>query len=35
MRASNMPMQYAAIRAGAGRGVLPCYVADEDPLLER
>ena len=35
LRASNMPMQYAAIRAGAGRGVLPCYAADEDPLLER
>jgi DNA-binding transcriptional LysR family regulator len=35
LRASNMPMQYAAIRAGAGRGVLPCYTADEDPLLER
>lgn len=33
--ASDMPMHYAAIRAGAGRGVLPCYVADEDPLLER
>jgi DNA-binding transcriptional LysR family regulator len=35
LRASNMPMQYAAIRAGAGRGILPCYAADEDPLLER
>ena len=35
LRASNMPMQYAAIRAGAGRGALPCYAADEDPLLER
>jgi DNA-binding transcriptional LysR family regulator len=35
LRASNMPMQYAAIRAGAGRGVLPCYVGDADPLLER
>jgi DNA-binding transcriptional LysR family regulator len=35
LRASNMPMQLAAIRAGAGRGILPCFVADEDPLLER
>jgi DNA-binding transcriptional LysR family regulator len=35
LRASSMPMQYAAIRAGAGRGILPCYAADEDPLLER
>jgi DNA-binding transcriptional LysR family regulator len=35
LRASDMPMQYAAIRAGAGRGILPCYAADEDPLLER
>jgi DNA-binding transcriptional LysR family regulator len=35
LRASNTPMQLAAIRAGAGRGVLPCYAADDDPLLER
>jgi DNA-binding transcriptional LysR family regulator len=35
LRASNMAIQYAAIRAGAGRGVLPCYLADEDALLER
>jgi DNA-binding transcriptional LysR family regulator len=35
LRASTMPMQLAAIRAGAGRGVLPCYAADADPLLER
>jgi len=35
VRASGMPMQHAAIRAGAGRGVLPCFAADEDPLLER
>jgi DNA-binding transcriptional LysR family regulator len=35
LRASNTPMQLAAIRAGAGRGILPCYAADEDPLLER
>ncbi len=35
LRASNMPMQSAAIRAGAGRGVLPCFIGDGDPLLER
>jgi len=35
LRASNMPMQSAAIRAGAGRGVLPCFLGDADPLLER
>ena len=35
LRASNSTMQLAAIRAGSGQGVLPCYVADDDPLLER
>ena len=35
LRASNMPMQSAAIHAGAGRGVLPCFIGDADPLLER
>jgi DNA-binding transcriptional LysR family regulator len=35
LRASNMSMQLAAIRAGAGRGILPCFVGDADPLLER
>jgi DNA-binding transcriptional LysR family regulator len=35
LRASDMMMQHAAIRAGAGRGILPCYAADEDPFLER
>jgi DNA-binding transcriptional LysR family regulator len=35
LRASDMPMQLAAIRAGAGQGVLPCFAADGDPLLER
>ena len=34
-RASNVTMQLAAIRAGSGQGVLPCYAADDDPLLER
>jgi DNA-binding transcriptional LysR family regulator len=35
LRASNMGMQSAAIRAGAGRGLLPCFIGDADPLLER
>ena len=35
LRASDMPMQLAAIRAGAGQGVLPCFAADGDPMLER
>ena len=35
LRASDMTMQLAAIRAGSGRGVLPCFVGDEDPVLER
>ncbi len=35
VRASNMTMQHAAIRAGAGRGLLPCFIGDEDALLER
>jgi DNA-binding transcriptional LysR family regulator len=30
-----MSMQWAAIRAGAGRGIFPCFVGDADPLLER
>jgi DNA-binding transcriptional LysR family regulator len=34
LRASSVAMQLAAIRAGRGRGVLPCYAADDDPLLE-
>jgi len=28
-------MHLEAIRAGIGRGVLPCYVGDGHPLLER
>jgi DNA-binding transcriptional LysR family regulator len=35
LRASNMAMQLTAIRAGAGHGILPCFVGDADPLLER
>lgn len=35
LRASHTSMHLAAIRAGAGRGILPCYIGDRDPLLER
>jgi DNA-binding transcriptional LysR family regulator len=35
LRASRMTMQLAAIRSGSGKGILPCYVGDSDPLLER
>ena len=35
LRASSMFMHLEAIRAGTGRGVLPCYVGDGHPLLER
>jgi DNA-binding transcriptional LysR family regulator len=35
LRASSMMMHLEAIRAGTGRGVLPCYVGDGHPLLER
>lgn len=35
LRASSMLMHLEAIRAGSGRGVLPCYVGDSHPLLER
>jgi len=34
-RASSMLMRVEAIRAGGGRGELPCYVGDGHPLLER
>ena len=30
-----MLMRVEAIRAGTGRGELPCYVGDGHPLLER
>ena len=33
--APSMLMHLEAIRAGTGRGVLPCYVGDGHPLLER
>jgi DNA-binding transcriptional LysR family regulator len=35
LRASSMLMHLEAIRAGTGCGVLPCYVGDGHPLLER
>jgi DNA-binding transcriptional LysR family regulator len=35
LRASSMLMHLEGIRAGTGRGVLPCYVGDGHPLLER
>src|SRR5881227_47721 len=35
LRASSMLMHVEAIRAGAGRGVLPFYIGDGHPLLER
>ncbi|HEX3883924.1 MAG TPA: LysR family transcriptional regulator [Stellaceae bacterium] len=35
LRASTGTMHLAAIRAGAGRGIQPCFIADADPLLER
>jgi DNA-binding transcriptional LysR family regulator len=35
LRASTGAMHLAAIRAGAGRGIQPCFIADADPLLER
>jgi DNA-binding transcriptional LysR family regulator len=35
LRASSMLMHVEAIRAGTGRGILPCYVGDSHRLLER
>jgi len=35
LRASSMLMHLEAIGSGTGRGVLPCYVGDGHPLLER
>jgi DNA-binding transcriptional LysR family regulator len=35
LRASHMSMHLTAIRAGAGRGILPCFIGDGDPTLER
>ena len=35
IRASRIALQLEAIRAGAGPGILPCFVGDADPLLKR
>jgi DNA-binding transcriptional LysR family regulator len=35
LRASSLLMHVEAIRAGTGRGVIPCYIGDGHPLLER
>ena len=35
LRASSMLMHVEAIRDGTGQGVLPCYIGDGHPLLER
>jgi DNA-binding transcriptional LysR family regulator len=35
LRAASLLMHLEAIRAGTGRGVIPCYLADGQPLLER
>lgn len=35
LRASTLPLRADAVRAGIGVGLLPCYLGDADPLLER
>src|SRR6201988_2734745 len=35
LRAPTLPLRTAAVRAGIGVGLLPCYAGDADPLLER
>jgi DNA-binding transcriptional LysR family regulator len=35
VRASRLSLQLEAIRAGAGLGILPCFVGDADPTLVR
>jgi len=35
LRASTLPLRAGAVRAGIGVGLLPCYMGDTDPLLER
>jgi DNA-binding transcriptional LysR family regulator len=35
LRASTLLIHVEAIRAGTGRGVIPCYIGDNHPLLER
>lgn len=34
-RSTSIGAQYAAVRAGAGLAVLPAFLADRDPLLQR
>ena len=35
LRASTLPLRAAAVRAGIGVGLLPCFLGDADPALER
>jgi DNA-binding transcriptional LysR family regulator len=35
LRASTLPLRAAAVRAGIGVGLLPCFLGDADPMLER
>jgi DNA-binding transcriptional LysR family regulator len=35
VRANRFSLQLEAIRAGAGLGILPCFVGDPDPTLVR
>ena len=35
LRASTLALRAAAVRAGIGVGLLPCYAGDADPLLAR
>jgi DNA-binding transcriptional LysR family regulator len=35
LRASTLPLRAGAVRAGIGVGLLPCYMGDNDPVLER
>src|SRR5262245_28947632 len=35
LRAASLLMHVEAIRAGTGRGVIPCYIGDSHPFLER
>jgi len=35
LRASTLPARAAAVRAGIGIGLLPCYLGNTHPLVER
>lgn len=35
LRATEMSSLFDALRAGAGLGLVPCYLGDRDPMLER